>query len=57
MTDDTYNQFRLEEYKTRREGMVAENAQRLYLGQSPAFMEDCFNALADEIRNFAEINR
>jgi hypothetical protein len=52
--DDLYAHFRLEEFKTRREGMIAENAQRLYLGQCPAYTEDCFNVLADEIRGFAE---
>ena len=35
---------------TQREGMIAENQQRAYLGQSMAYTEDPFLILAEEIR-------
>jgi hypothetical protein len=54
MDTQTWERFRLEEMITRREGMIAENKQREYLGQSMAYTEDNFSILADEIRQFAE---
>ena len=54
MDADTYDRFRLEELITRREAMVTINQERYTKGQSQAYNEDAFNALADEIRNYAE---
>jgi hypothetical protein len=54
MEDDTFKRIRLEELVTRREGMIAENKFREYLGQSPAYVEDSFAILADEMRQLAE---
>jgi hypothetical protein len=41
--------LRLEALITERAGMVAENMQRKYLGQSMAYGEDDFNILANQI--------
>jgi hypothetical protein len=54
MEDDTFKRIRLEELVTRREGMIAENKFREYLGQCPAYAEDSFAILADEMRQLAE---
>jgi len=35
---------------TEREGMVAENMQRLHIGQSMAYNEDSFLVLAEKMR-------
>jgi hypothetical protein len=39
-----------------REGMIAENKQREYLGQAMAYVEDSFLILADKIRNIQQDN-
>jgi hypothetical protein len=52
MEEKQFNEFRLQEMITRREGMIAENKQREHLGQSMAYTDDNFQLLADEIRTF-----
>jgi hypothetical protein len=54
MNDDTFLKIRIEELVTRREGMIAENKFREYLSQSPAYTEDSFAILADEMRQLIE---
>jgi hypothetical protein len=54
MNADTYDRFRLEELVTRREAMISANQERCTKNQAQAYDEDTFNALADEIRNYAE---
>jgi hypothetical protein len=54
MEDKQYNEFRLQELITRREGMIAENQGRIHDGNQVAYQEDSFAVLADEIRRFAE---
>jgi len=43
-------QIELQALLTEREGMVAENMQRLHIGQSMAYNEDSFQILAEKIR-------
>ena len=44
----------LEALITEREGMIAENLQRQYLGNAMAYTEDNFLILADKIRRLKE---
>ncbi len=49
-------EFRLEmeEAITEREGMIAENLQRVYIGQSMAYVEDSFLLLQNKIQSIRE---
>jgi len=42
-------QIKLEALITEREGMIAENHQRMSLGQSVAYSDDHFNELANRM--------
>jgi hypothetical protein len=53
MNDETFELFRLQEFITRREGMIAENQQRIHRGESLAYTEDSFLILVSEMRDFA----
>lgn len=50
--DVTDREIELEALKTEREGMIAANAQRAVHGNSMAYCEDHFFALAAKIRAF-----
>lgn len=43
----------LEALKTEREAMIADNAERQYRGQSPAYHGDSFMILAERMRDIA----
>lgn len=51
MNDDTAYRIDLEVLITEREGMIAENQQRIRRGESLAYTEDAFNSLAQRIEN------
>lgn len=48
-TKPLVRRIQLEALITRREGMIAENKQRELLGQSLAYNDHSFNAIADQI--------
>ena len=52
MTDEMFLQFTLQAFITRREAMLAENAQRAHRGESLAYSGDDFLALENEILRF-----
>lgn len=47
---ETEKRILLEALITEREGMIAENHQRLHLGQSMAYGDEAFTALAAQVR-------
>jgi hypothetical protein len=51
--DKQWNEFRLQDFITQREGMIAENLDRYQRGFAVAYKEAEFAKLADEIRAFA----
>jgi hypothetical protein len=52
MTNDQYFDFRLQDFITQREGMIAENMQRQHINTGMAYTGDSFFKLAQEIRDF-----